>query len=281
MNAERLTDVIAYHMEGPCWWAPWGGLRFVDMLAGEVLRLDEEGHLSRQKFRSIAAFVRPRTGGGMVVGTERGFALVDDDGTITELPEVWTDEGIRMNEGGCTPDGSLYAGSMAYDKTKGAASMFRLAPDHAVTPVLSGLTISNGFDVSPDGTLVYYNDTDTGRIDVFDWSAEEGLTGRRPFATIPDGGRPDGLTVDAEGGVWTAIANGGRVEGYDPSGTRVEVIEVGARKVTACTFGGAHLDELFITTSRENLPEGEDPAAGSLFRARPGARGKETLPFGG
>lgn len=200
---------------------------------------------------------------------------------MTRFADAWKDPGIRMNEGACAPDGSFYAGQMAYDKTVGAASMFRLGADHTVRTVLKGLTISNGLDFSPDGTLAYYNDTETGRIDVFDWSAQDGLSNRRPFATIPDGGRPDGLTVDAEGGVWTAIANGGRVEHYTPDGRRADVIDVGAKKVTACTFGGPDLTELFITTSRENLPEGVDPAAGSLFRAVPGVTGKPTLTFGG
>ncbi|MBW3085146.1 6-deoxy-6-sulfogluconolactonase [Austwickia sp. TVS 96-490-7B] len=281
MQVERLTDVVAYHMEGPCWWPGWGGLRFVDMLAGEVLRLEKGGHVTRHKMGRVAACVRPRVSGGAVVATERGFVLEDPNGTITPLADVWRDESLRMNEGGCAPDGSFYVGQMAYDKTPGAASMYRLAPDHTVRPVWHGLTISNGFDFSADGTLAYYVDTDTQRIDVFDWSAEDGLTGRRPWVEIPDGGRPDGLVVDAEGGVWVAIANGGRVEHYDASGTLADVVEVPATKVTACTFGGDDLDMLFITTSREKIPAGEDPQAGSLFGVRPGVRGRPVLPFAG
>lgn len=281
MQAERITDVICYHMEGPCWWPQWGGLRFVDMLAGEVVQLDGEGHLSRRRVGRVAACVRPREHGGsargMVVATERGFSLLDADDIVTDLPDVSDDPALRMNEGGCAPDGSFYAGQMAYEKTPGAASMYRLSVDHHAERVFGDLTISNGLDWTADGALAYYNDTATGRIDVFDWSAEGGLVNRRPFATIPDGGRPDGLTVDAEGGVWTAIANGGRVEHYLPDGTLADVIEVGAKKVTACTFGGENLDELYITTSRENLADGEDPQAGSLFRVVPGGRGK--LPF--
>ena len=281
MQAERITDVVAYHMEGPCWWPGWGGLRFVDMLAGEIVLMNGGGALTRRKVGKIAACVRPRSAGGCVVATERGFTLCDADDTLTVLADVSTDPALRMNEGGCAPDGSLYAGQMAYAKTPGAASMFRLDADHRVRTVLADLTISNGLDWSPDGALAYYNDTATGRIDVFDWSAGDGLVNRRPFATIPDGGRPDGLTVDAEGGVWTAIANGGRVEHYTPDGTLADVIEVAAKKVTACTFGGDALDELFITTSRENVPDGEDPQAGSLFRAVPGVRGKLPRAYGG
>ena len=93
--------------------------------------------------------------------------------------------------------------------------------------------------------------------------------------------RPDGLTVDAEGGVWTALSDGGAVRRYTPDGDLDAVIEVPARKVTACTFGGAGLDELFITTSREGLEPGDDPRAGALFRAVPGVRGLPAREFAG
>ena len=89
------------------------------------------------------------------------------------------------------------------------------------------------------------------------------------------------MTVDEEGGVWVALANGGAVRRYTPAGVLDEVIEVPAKKVTACTFGGPNLDELFITTSREGLEPGEDPLAGSLFRAEVGVAGLPVREFAG
>jgi sugar lactone lactonase YvrE len=281
MGVEQVTGPIAYHAEGPVWSTTWGGLRWVDMLAGDILSCDEHGDVQRRGVGSrVAAAVRPRRGGGAVIGVERGFALEEPDGRIHQLPEVWSDPRVRMNEGGCDPDGRFYCGSMAYDKTKGAASLYRLDPDRTVS-VLSQVTVSNGLDWSPDGSRAYYNDSDKQAIAVFDYDAEHGLTDRRSFVEIPDGGRPDGLTVDREGGVWTAISNGGAVHGYSPEGTLVEVIEVPARKVTACTFGGSDLNQLFITTSREDLKPGENPKAGALFMAQPGVRGIPTRAFAG
>ena len=81
------------------------------------------------------------------------------DGTLTHLGELWTDPGVRMNEGSCDPDGRFYCGSMAYDKRPGAATLYRLDPDGSVHVVLEGVTISNGLDWSPHGALAYYNDT--------------------------------------------------------------------------------------------------------------------------
>lgn len=281
MQVEQVTDPVAHHGEGPVWSARWGGLRWVDMLAGDVLSLSADGGVRRRHVGSVAAALRPRRGGGSVIGVERGFALEDPDGSLTFLPELWNGSDVRMNEGGCDPDGRFYCGSMAYDQQPGAAGLYRLDADLTVHVVLDGVTVSNGLEWSPDGSHAYYNDTATHRISVFDYDRESGLTGRRTFTEIPDGGRPDGLTVDSEGGVWTAISNRGAVHRYAPDGRLDEVVEVPARKVTACTFGGTQLNELFITTSREGVPDGEDPLAGSLFRASPQVVGRPVREFSG
>ena len=267
MRAEQVTEPVAYHGEGPVWSERWGGLRWVDMLAGDVLSLAPDGEITRRHVGSVAAAIRPRRQGGAVIGVERGFALEGADGALTHLGALWTDEGVRMNEGGCDPDGRFYCGSMAYDKRPGAGALYRLDPDRSVRVVLANVTVSNGLEWSPDGSRAYYDDTPTHRIAVFDYDRESGLTGLRPFAEIPpEAGRPDGLTVDAQGGVWVALFGGGVVRRYTPDGVLDGVVEVAARKVTACTFGGPRLDQLFITTSREGLEPGIDPLAGSLFR---------------
>jgi sugar lactone lactonase YvrE len=284
MRAEPVTDPVTYHGEGPVWSASWGGLRFVDMLAGDVLTLGEDGTLDRRHVGTVAAVVRPRRGGGAVIGVERGFAIEEPDGTLTVLDELWADDRVRMNEGGCDPDGRFYCGSMAYEQTPGAGSVYRLDPDRSVHVVLEGVTVSNGLEWSPDGRSAYYNDTPTHRVSVFDYDPASGLSGRRTFVDVVAGdepGNPDGLTVDAEGGVWTALYGSGVVHRYGPDGVLDAVVEVGARQVTACTFGGPDLDQLFVTTSRENLEPGEDPLAGSVFRAAVGVRGTPVREFAG
>jgi len=243
------------------------------MLAGDVLTLDADGSVRRRHVGTVVAALRPRRGGGAVLALERGFALEDADGTLTPLPPVWSDDGVRMNEGGCDPDGRFWCGSMAYDQQPGAATLYRLDADGSVHPALEGVTVSNGLEWSPDGTLAYYDDTATHRTDVFDYSPDAGLTGRRPFVDFGDDGHPDGLTVDAEGGVWVALYGGGAVHRYSPDGRLEAVVEVPTAQVTACTFGGPQLDQLFVTTSREGLSPDEDPAAGALYRVEPGVLG--------
>jgi hypothetical protein len=99
----------------------------VDMLAGDVLSLADDGAIDRRHVGRIAAALRPRAEGGAVIGVERGFALEDAGGPLTYLDELWTDHGLRMNEGGCDPDGRFYCGSMAYDQRPRRRPAGRLA----------------------------------------------------------------------------------------------------------------------------------------------------------
>ncbi len=280
MRAEQITEPVAYHGEGPVWSERWGGLCWLDMLAGDVLSLTDDGDFKRRHIADVVAAIRPRTRGGAVIGIQRGFALEDADGTLTRLGELWTDEQVRMNEGGCDPDGRFYCGSMSRDKRSGAGTLYRLDADRSVSVVLPNVTISNGLEWSPDGSLAYYNDTATYSVSVFDYDAEAGLINRRVFVDL-ESKRPDGLTVDEQGGVWIALSNGSAVRRYTSAGMLDEVIEMPVKKVTACAFGGPNLDQLFITTSREGIEPGTDPLAGSLFRALAGVRGFPVREFAG
>ena len=281
-RAEQITPADAHHGEGPVWSPSWRGLRWVDMLAGDVLHLDPiSGAVSRWKVGKVAAALRPRRSGGGVIATEREFVVCDEmGGELTSFGEVFADQHLRFNDGACDPAGNFLCGTMAYDETPGAGTLYRLAPDRSVETVLTGVTISNGLAWTADSSTAFYNDTPTGRVDVFDSSSSGELLHRRPFATIDSEiGTPDGLTVDAAGGVWVAIWGGAAVHRYSPEGRIDEVVELPAKNVTACTFGGDDLRELFITTSR--IDDEDNPAAGALFRYLPGVTGLPSLPYAG
>ena len=280
MRAEPVTGPFAFHGEGPVWWEGWSGLRFVDLFAGDVLTLAGAG-VERRHVGAVAAALRPRRGGGAVLALERGFALEAPDGALTVLPEIWSDATIRFNDGGCDPDGRFYCGTMAYDARPGAGALYRLDPDGSVERVLDRVTISNGLEWSPDGTRAYYADTPTGRVDVLDYDPVTGLTNRRPFAEIASElGAPDGLTVDAEGGVWVALYGGGAVHRFR-DGALDAVVDLPTPKPTACTIGGPGLGTLYVTTTQEGLPRGSDPLAGALFAVEPGVAGIPARTFAG
>jgi sugar lactone lactonase YvrE len=252
------------------------------MLAGDVLALGDDGQISRRHVGQVAAAIRPRRLGGAVLALERGFALEASDGTLTRLPPVWSDATVRFNDGGCDPRGRFLCGSMAYDERSGAGSLYCLTADGTVLTVLENVTVSNGIDWSPDGELVYYVDTATGRIDVFDDDPVLGPINRRLFVEVPtDAGLADGLTVDAEGGVWVALYGGGSVRRYGTSGELDGVIEIGADKPTACAFGGEELATLYVTTSKQGPSFSDDTAAGAIFTCEPGVSGLPVRTFAG
>jgi len=277
--AKQVSGVITKHGEGPVWSQGRQCLNLVDMLAGAIVRLDPEtGHSNRLAVGAVAAAFRPRTDGGLVVAVERGFALIDPDGEQHQLPTLWNDKGVRMNDGGTDPDGRFYCGSMGYDAALGRGEFWRLNPDLSADLLWSEVTVSNGFAFSPDHRHAYYIDTPTSRVDVLDYIDGE-LVNRRP--AVAEAGHPDGMTVDVDGNLWVAQFGGSSVLQFSPAGELLSRVEVGARQVTACTFGGEDLSTLYITTSREGLVAGDDPAAGSVFAVVPGTSGMPALEFAG
>lgn len=285
LEARALTGGVCAHAEGPVWDVRDGVLRFVDLVRGDVMTWDpRDGTLTRRHVADVVAALRPRERGGWVLALERAFAVTEPGSWVAQpVAEVITDPAIRFNDGGCDAAGGFLCGTMARDHAPGAATLFRLAPEGAVTVVLRDVTISNGFCLDPSGRLAYYADTPTGRVDVFD-VADDGSTlrDRRPFVTV-DGraGWPDGLTVDADGAVWVALYGGGAVRRYLPDGRLDLVVEVPTPHVTSCAFGGEDLRDLFITTSQERIDPSQDPLAGALFHAVPGPCGLPPRPFAG
>jgi sugar lactone lactonase YvrE len=253
------------------------------MLAGDILELSPDGTVERAHVGEVAAVFRPRSRGGMVIAIERGLALTETDdlhASVLAAPELWSDPNERMNEGGCDPAGAFYAGTTTYDHLPGGARLQRFDADLVPHPVLDDVTVSNGIEWSPDLGTAYYVDSTTRRVDRFSWTPELGLHDRRLFVTIDDG-EPDGLTVDAEGGVWVALWGGSAVHRYESDGSLSEVVALPVRQVSAVAFYGEALDRLMITTSRKGLGGDAEPSAGALFTADVGVKGMPLREFSG
>jgi sugar lactone lactonase YvrE len=277
MNAVERVPVPECELgEGPCWVD--GSLLWVDIPAGRVHRYDpaDGSHGTAEVGQAVGAVV-PRAGGGLVLAVRDGFARFDlDRGGLELIAAVEADKpGNRMNDGKCDRAGRFFAGTKADDDRPGAGALYRLE-NGAVEQLIGGVTISNGIGWSPDERLMYYVDTPTGRIDVFDFDAVTGaLANRRVFADIPgDCGQPDGLCVDAGGAVWAALWGGGAVHRYRADGGLDRVLRLPVSNVTCCAFGGADLDVLYITTART-----DEPNAGALFRCWPGVTGQPANPY--
>lgn len=294
MRAQQYLPPVAFHAEGPVWWPDDGSamahtLRYVDMMAGRILtaRNPSAGEVDEVEVPGpVAACIRPRADGGIAVLTEHGLSISDDPAGVdwTQFAEVITDPDVRFNDGGCDPAGRFLAGTMRYDQADGGGALYQITGTGEVSVAFSGVTVSNGIAWTASGEFAYYNDTPSRSTWILDWDEDRGLTNRRRAFTLdaddPAGG-PDGLCVDADDNVWTAIYGGSRVECRNRHGQLLEVVELPVTNVTACTFGGADLRTLFITTTKENVPAGTQPEAGSVYSASPGVTGTAVTPFHG
>jgi len=273
--------------EGPTWDAAKSRLIWIDILGSRVNTYDPStGRRTVMATEQHVGAAKPRATGGLVLNLRDGVALYDDgEGSeVTPAPAIdavpapapppgsfrWLHHdptpGRRANDAAVAPDGSLWAGTMRYDEAAGGGTLSRLTGDGEVTTVLDDVAVSNGTGWSPDGRLMYYIDSPTRRVDVFDVSADgQSVTNRRQLALIEEGaGFPDGLTVDADGCVWVALWDGGAVRRYTPSGTLDRTITLPTVRPTACAFGGPNLTDLYITTARVGL-SAPHPLSGSLL----------------
>jgi sugar lactone lactonase YvrE len=269
--------------EGPVWDPMQHCLYWVDITAGAIHRYRPDfGDEVIAVLDVPVVAVAPRSRGGLVVAAGMGFATLSDDATLAWIAKV--SHGDRMNDGKVDPAGRLLAGTLTSDRSPGAA-LYRLDPNGEVTTLLTGVTLSNGLGWSPSGELMYYIDTPTRRVDVFDYDVATGEMGnRRTFVEIGDEpGNPDGLTVDADGGVWVVLCRGKTVRRFTPDGKVDLVVDVPASRATSCAFGGREQDTLFITGGRFDMTDEElaaEPLAGSLLSCRPGFVGLPATPFG-
>ncbi|WP_309104085.1 SMP-30/gluconolactonase/LRE family protein [Microbacterium sp.] len=281
MTPENITGPISGHAEAPVWWPGWGGLRWVDGHAGDLVTLTDEGLRRMHLDDEYAAFVRPRVGGGFAAFGARTLYLSDTADGPAHAAASFDLGDARFNDGTVDPHGRLLAGTMAGPHAGAAGRLLRIGPELDTTPVLSDVTNSNGVGFTPDARQMYYVDTATQRIDVFDVRQGD-LSGRRAFVHIDEEqGSPDGLAVAADGSVWVALWGGSAVHGYDAGGTLIERIELPVSQVSACTFGGDDLSTLFITTSAQDLDPDHGTEAGSVFALDLGVRGNPVTPFSG
>ncbi|WP_371597804.1 SMP-30/gluconolactonase/LRE family protein [Streptomyces sp. NBC_00564] len=248
--------------EGPTWDTAAQRLIWVDILGSRIHTYDPvTGRRTVMVTEQHVGAAKPRTDGGLVVNLRDGVGIYDFTGFRWLHRDVVP--GRRGNDAAVAPDGSLWTGTMRYDEARGGGTLSRIAPDGTAATVLDDVAVSNGTGWSPDGRLMYYIDSPTRSIDVFDVDADQLPVNRRQFASV-DEGFPDGLTVDADGCVWVALWDGGAVRRYTPDGELDRVIELPVLRPTACAFGGADLTDLYITTARTGL-EAPHPMSGSVL----------------
>ncbi len=266
--------------EGPHYDERTGRVWWVDILGCQVLwRAPAEAQAGSLPVPRHVGAVVPASSGRLIVCLPEGPSLLDPvDGRMRSLaryPDA--SELLRSNDAKADAAGRLWLGTMSYDYTNRIGRLYRLDAG-GLTVALDDVGISNGLGWSPNGELMYYVDTTLPRVDVFDFTEDGSLANRRVFTTV-ERGKPDGLCVDSDGGVWVALWGGGAVHRYRPDGTLDQVVEVPTPLVSSCAFAGPDYRTLIITTAaRGSL----DPAAGVTYAYYPaGVHGMRAHVFAG
>lgn len=267
--------------EGALWHPTEQVLYWVD-IEGKALHLFDPETKATTSFpvgERIGTVV-PVAAGGALVALQNGIHHINTTtGKVTFLVNPIEASDIRFNDGKCDPAGRFWVGTMALDTREGAAVLYRMDVDGSIRQVLDGLTISNGIIWSADNKIMYFVDTPTQQVKVFDFNNETGeIRNERTVVEIPKSdGSPDGMTLDAAGNLWIALHGGGAVVCYDPvTGEALHRVTVPCPQTTSCAFGGIRLDTLYITTGKEGLSKEQlafYPESGGVFAVKTGVRG--------
>ncbi len=275
--------------EGPFWSVAEQRLYWVDILSPSVHRFDPASGINETcQLSRLVSSVIGRRAGGLIVTTTDGVEDLDFETgqLVTRVdPEALQPEN-RFNDAKCDANGRLWAGTMSLDATRQSGALYRIGPDHAWKRMDQPFTVANGLDWSPDGRTLYFTDSSAGAIYAYAFEPGQGTLGeRRIFARIDaSDGRPDGLTVDAEGCVWSALWDGWCVRRFDPQGRVMRDLRVPVPRPTSVAFGGVDLATLYITSARVRVPArilAEAPFSGGILAAHVDVTGRAPHLFGG
>lgn len=280
--------------EGAIWDSDARVLHWIDITARKLHRFDPVARTNQtRQLPQMVGTVVPRKSGGVMVALQEGLAILDDGSDqpviVARPPEAEHPPSSRFSDGKCDPAGRFWAGTMHVKaNVTGAGALYRLDPDLSLGRMLEGVTVSNGIVWSADARTMYYIDSPTRQVVAFDYRLEDGTIGapRTAIAVPEEIGVPDGMTIDAEGMLWVAHWGGWSVRRWNPTtGEVLAEVKVPASQVTSCAFGGANLDQLYITTAAIDLTDEQrrdEPAAGDLFVCTsPGVKGVPATPFAG
>ena len=297
--AEPVGDITAALGEGPYWVPEASFLMWVDIRRGLLHRtyVPSGATVTHELGEVSAAF--PALGGGILtVGgsrltlrapmlsapttsaptTSAPTTFAQEGGATRTVAEIPARDGVRFNDAAVDHAGRVWAGSMHTGESEPLGGLYRLDAGGTLTSLLKGVTVSNGISWSPDGSRMYYTDSPTRRLDMFDYDQATGEAfQRRVFADLSRvEGVPDGLTVDADGFVWVAMRGGGVLRRFTPGGQQDAVLPVPVSQPTSCAFGGPGLTDLYVTTASLGLSDSQraaEPLAGRLLRIQPGPVG--------
>lgn len=278
MELELVADYQCVIGENPLWHVREQRLYWTDSPTARMFRYDPRTQQHEEFFngKHVSGFTF-QADGGLLLFMDRGAIATWHDGKLKYIvQEIAEERESTFNDVIADPLGRVFCGTVASARGLQPGRLYRLNTDGSLHKLVEGIQCSNGMGFSRDLLQFYYTDSLLGNIYVFDYDVVTGeLSNQRVWMHIPErDGLPDGMTVDAEGCIWSARWNDGAVYRHSPDGSLIQRIAIPAKKVTSVTLGGPRLDDLYITTAlyegtREELGAG----SGALFRMHLGVRG--------
>lgn len=264
-----IADTTHHTGEGPLWHPEENRLFWVDIPPGRLYSYDPatKSHSLAYEFPDVplGGFTIEQDGALLCFTHSAVLRYVPGSDTATQVASI--DADTRFNDVIADPKGRVFCGTMPGETELG--DLYRLDPDGQSQVVINDVDISNGMGFSPDLSRFYFTESNTNRIFVYDYTAETGhiSNGRALVEIPPDGGIPDGMTVDSAGNIWSARWNGSKIVQYTEAGETLQQVSFPAKKVSAVTFGGSNYTELYVTTAlNDNSRDREGSGAGGLFR---------------
>ncbi|MBT4502872.1 MAG: CHAD domain-containing protein [Gemmatimonadetes bacterium] len=275
MEPELIADYNCMTGEGPLWNPQEKRLYWVDIPNGRLFRYDPAVGQHEQVYEGeeIGGFTIQEDGQLLLFMARGAVALWRNGIQKQVIEEIEAERDSRFNDVMADPEGRVFCGTMPVGERLGR--LYRLDADGTLTQILDGIGCSNGMGFTPDRTQMYYTDSGAKKIYLFDYDREGGgITNQRVFVDSGDlEGVPDGMTVDAEGYVWSARWDGGCLIRYTPEGQEERRVAFPARKVSCVTFGGDDYTDMYVTTAGGGNKEEEGTGAGGLFRINLGIKG--------
>jgi xylono-1,5-lactonase len=263
--------------EGLLWSPREQALYWTDILTPALNRLSlGDGNIARWPMpERIGWVIERRNAPGLIAGFQSGFAELDLT-TMRVTPIVDPEPDLpdnRLNDAKADRAGNIWAGTMPLGADRPTGNLYRLGADRRLTTVDRGYSVANGPAFSPDEAWLYHTDTVAGTIYRFPFADGQVTGAREAFIRFEaDWGKPDGMCVDAEGGLWVAHWGGARVTRFTPEGRVDHAIALPASQITNVCFAGPELDRMFVTSAADGKPD--EDHAGALFEiADPGVRG--------
>jgi sugar lactone lactonase YvrE len=291
LSPRRVSEALYDLGEGARWDDVQREICWVDITRGLFLRGREISNGDVDVFASydieetVGAFApfRDRSLGWLIAGAN-SLLRIDPSGFAEEILALDdVTRGCRLNDGACDPWGRFIVGSMSFDEVSPLAKLFSYDGTNLRT-LVDGVTISNGLGWSPDTRTMYYIDTVSRSLFAYDTDPSGEIRDQRTlFTRDASEGFPDGLCVDAEGGIWVAFWDGHSVERFSPKGELLSKISMPVSRPTSCAIGGESGTTLFITTAKTGLSEevlSREPDSGALFRVEVGVPGLALAGFG-